>query len=144
MKLGKVRYNYVLYLFVSYWYYYICILSKSSRAEVFLKKVFLKILQNLQENICTEVSFSSAASNFINEKTLTQCFPKPSTIFAKISIVIVWLVYKYASVLLPDLKQIYKEFLLRKSKIKIVAVLHYHHRFISQGMKLNNTATLVK
>ena len=80
---NEVRYNYVLYLFVSFWYYYICILSKSSRTEVFLKTVFLKMSQNSQENTCTGVSFLTAASNFINEETPAQCFSKPLTIFAK-------------------------------------------------------------
>ena len=47
----------VLCLFVSFWYYYICILSRSSRMEVFFKKSFLKILQNSQENTCAGVSF---------------------------------------------------------------------------------------
>ena len=37
-----VRYNYVLCLFVSFWYYYICILSRSSRRDAFFKKLFLK------------------------------------------------------------------------------------------------------
>ena len=41
-----VRYNYIFYLFVSFWYCYICILSRSSRTEVFFKKMFLKISQN--------------------------------------------------------------------------------------------------
>ena len=51
--------------------------------EVFLKKVFLKIGQNLQEGTCTGVSFLRAADNFINEEPPPQCFPKPLTIFAK-------------------------------------------------------------
>ena len=37
-----VRY-YFLCLFVSFLYYYICILSRSSRTEVLFKKLFLKI-----------------------------------------------------------------------------------------------------
>ena len=85
MKWGKI--NYVSYLFVSFWYYYICILSRSSRTEVFLKKVFLKISQNSQENTCTGVFFLCATSNFINEESPAQCFPKPLTIFAKSPIV---------------------------------------------------------
>ena len=52
-----VRYNYVLYLFVSFWYYYTFILSRSSRTEIFLKKVFLKIVQNSLENTCTGIFF---------------------------------------------------------------------------------------
>ena len=70
-----VRYNYVLYLFVTIWYYYICILSRCCHTKVFLKTAFLKVLQNSQENTCTGVSFLSAGSNFINEETLAQCFP---------------------------------------------------------------------
>ena len=65
--------------------------------EVFLKKMFLKTLQNSQKNACTGVSFLSATSNFISEETPAQCFPKPLTIFAKSSIVDVRLGYKYAS-----------------------------------------------
>ena len=77
------KYNHVLYLFISFCYYYICILSRSSRGEVFLKTVFLKISQNWQENTCTGVSFLSATSNFVNEETPAHCFPKPLTILAK-------------------------------------------------------------
>ena len=100
-------------MFVLFWYYYICILSRSCRTEVFLEKVFLKISQNSQENTCTGVSFLSAASNFfINEETPPQCFPKPLTIFAKSFIVDFRLGYKYASVLPPDLKPSCKDFLL--------------------------------
>ena len=47
--------NYVLCLFASIWYYYICILSRSSRTEVFFKKLFLKIVENPQENTCAGV-----------------------------------------------------------------------------------------
>ena len=32
----------VLCLFISFWYYYICILSRSSCTDVFFKKLFLK------------------------------------------------------------------------------------------------------
>ena len=49
MKWGKMR------IFVSLWYYYICILSRSNRNEVFFKKMFLKTLQNSQENTCNGV-----------------------------------------------------------------------------------------
>ena len=96
---------------------------------MFLQKVFLKISQNPQENTCTRVSFLSAASNFINEETPVQCFPKPLTIFAESSIVDFRLGYKYASVLPPDLKPSCKDFLLWKWVIKFATVLYYHHRF---------------
>ena len=109
-----VRSNYVSHLFISFWHHYICILSRSSRTEVFLKNVFLNILQNPQENTCTGVSFLITASNFINEVTLAQCFPKPLTIFTKRFIINVWLGYQYASVLPPDLKPSYRDFLLWK------------------------------
>ena len=69
------------------------------------KKLFLKISQNSQENACTAFSFLSAASNFINEETPAQCFPKPLTISAKSSILDVRVGYKYASVLPPDLQK---------------------------------------
>ena len=39
---------------------------RSSRPEVFYKKVFLKISQNLQENTCARI--------FINKETLAQVF----------------------------------------------------------------------
>ena len=107
-----MRYNYVSHLYVSFWYYYICILSRSSRTEVFFKKVFWKILQNSQENTCNGISFLSASSNFVNEKIPAQCFPKPLTISAKSSIVDVRMGYKYASELPSELKPIYKEFLM--------------------------------
>ena len=42
--------------------------------------------------------FLSAASNFINEKTPAQCFPKPLTIFAKSSVVDFRLGYKCARI----------------------------------------------
>ena len=54
---------------------------RSSRPEVFVKKVFLKISQNLQENTCTRASFliklqacRPEACNFITKETLTQVF----------------------------------------------------------------------
>ena len=118
-----VRYNYVLYLFVSFWYYYTFILSRSSRTEVFLKKVFLKIVQNSLENTCIGIFFFNATSNF-NEEAPAQCIPKSLTICTKSFIVDVRLGYKYASVLPPDLKPIYKDFLLWQSVIKIATVLY--------------------
>ena len=72
--------------------------------EVFLKKVFLKMSQNSQENTCIGVSFLSAASNS------GIVFPEPLIIFAKSLIIDVRLGYKYTSVLPPDLKPIYKAF----------------------------------
>ena len=102
---------------------------------MFLKNVFLKISQNLQENTCTGVSFLSAAGKFVNEETPAQCSPKPLTIFGKSSVVDTWLGNKYASVLPPDLKLIYKDFLRLNSVIKITSVLHYHRRFIIQRDK---------
>ena len=83
MKWRKI-YNYVLYWFVSFRYYYICILCKSSRTEVFLKKVLLKNSLHSQEKACTGVSFLTTANNIINEETP----------------------YVDASVLPPDLKPI--------------------------------------
>ena len=71
--------------------------------------MFVKISQNSQENAGTGVSFISAASNFIGEETPAQCFPKPSTIFAKNSFVDLQLGYKYTSALPPDLKPIFCE-----------------------------------
>ena len=100
--------------------------------------MFLKISQNSQENTCTEVSFLIAASNFIHKETQAQCFPKPCfPIFVKSSIVDFRLDYKDASVLPPDLKPIFKDFLLWKSVIKIATVLYYHHRLIIQGDKID-------
>ena len=121
-----VRNNYV---FVSFWYYYICILFRSSRAEVFLKKVFLKISQNSQETTCTGVTF------FL-WRDAAHCFPKSLTIFTKSSAVDVRLGHNYISLLPPDLKPIYKDFLLRKLLIKNATALYYHHRFIIQRGKI--------
>ena len=98
--------------------------------------LFLNISQNSQENTCTRVSFLRAASKFIHEETPAQCFPMPLTIFAKSSIVDVRLGFKHASVLPPDLKPIYKDFLLRKSVIKNATMLCYHYRFIIQRDKI--------
>ena len=46
--------------------------------EVFYKKVFLKILQNSQENTCARVSFltklQASACNFLKKETLPQVF----------------------------------------------------------------------
>ena len=55
----QVRYNYVLCLLVSFWYYYICNLSRSSQMEVFFKNLFLKISQNSQKNACAGFSFKA-------------------------------------------------------------------------------------
>ena len=44
--------------------YYICILSKNNRTEVFFKKLFLKISQNSQENTFAGVSLSAARNFF--------------------------------------------------------------------------------
>ena len=54
------------------------------------------------------------------------------------SIADVQLDYKHASVLPPDLKSIFKDFLLWKSMIKIVTVLYYHHGFTIQGDKIEH------
>ena len=40
-----------------------------------VKKVFLEISQNSQENTCARVSFLIAACNFIKKETLAQVFP---------------------------------------------------------------------
>ena len=52
--------------------------NRSSRPEVFYKKVFLEISQNSQENTCARVSFliklHTKANNFIKKETLTQMF----------------------------------------------------------------------
>ena len=93
---------------------------------------FLKISQNSQKSICTGVPFLACGSNFINEETPAQCFPKPLTIFAKSYIVDVRLGYKYDSVLHLELKPSCKGFLLWKSVIKIATFLYYHYRFIIQ------------
>ena len=51
---------------------------RCSRPEVFLKKEFLEIPQNSQENTCTRVSFliklQASACNFIKIETLAQVF----------------------------------------------------------------------
>ena len=136
-KLDEIGHDYALYLFVSFWYYYICILSRESRTEVFLKKVFLKKSQNSQENTCTGIPFLSAST----------VFSKAVDYFCKSSIIDVWLCYKYASVLPPDLKPIYKDFLLWKLLIKTATVLYYHKDSTNQteyNTIKYNIATLVK
>ena len=99
-------------MFHNYWFHFGITIFVFYRRQVFLKKMFLKIAQNSQENTCTGVSFLSAACDFINEETLAQYFPKSLTIFVKSSIADVQLDYKYTSVLPPDLKPRYKDFLL--------------------------------
>ena len=53
-------------------------INRSSPAEVFCKKVFLKILQNSKENNCARTSFliklQAEAWNFIKKETLAQMF----------------------------------------------------------------------
>ena len=53
-------------------------ICRSSRPEVFCKKVFLKISQNSQENTCTRVSFliklQAPACSFIKKEALAQEF----------------------------------------------------------------------
>ena len=44
IRWNVVRYGCVLCLFVWFWYYYICILLRSSRTEAFFKRFFLKAL----------------------------------------------------------------------------------------------------
>ena len=56
----------VLYLFVSFRYYYICIISRSSRTKMFFKKAFLEISQNLQENTCNGVSGLDDKANWLS------------------------------------------------------------------------------
>ena len=50
--------------------------DRSSRPEVFCKKVFLEMPQNSQENTCAKVSFliRAEAYNFIKKETLAQVF----------------------------------------------------------------------
>ena len=96
---------------------------------------------------CPRVSFLSATSNFINEETLAQFFPKPLTIFTKSFIVDFRLGYKYASVLPLDLKPSCKDFLLWKSVIKIATVLYYYHRFTIHRDKIeqqSNTRSVIE
>ena len=77
---------------------------------------------------------SAVSSKCIIEEIPAQFFWKPLTIFAKSSIVDVQLDYKYASVLPPGIKPIYKDLLLWQSVIKIATVLYY--RFIIQSGKI--------
>ena len=55
--------------------------SRSSRPEVFCKKVFLKISQNSQENTCARVSF-------LIKRLWNRCFPVDFAIFLRTSIFI--------------------------------------------------------
>ena len=110
-------------------------------------------MQNSQEDTFNRVSFLIAASNFINEETLAQCFPKPLTIFTKKFIINVPLGYQYASVLSPGLKPSYSDFLLWKrgtyysSMVKVSDKNCYHHRFIIQRdqiEKQSNTSYVIE
>ena len=55
MKWGKIEL--CLYLFISFWCYYVCILFRGSHTEASFKKLFLKILENSQENTRAGLSF---------------------------------------------------------------------------------------
>ena len=120
---------------------YICILSRSCHTKVFLKTVFLKIPQYLQENTCTGASFLSATSNFINEETPAQCFPKPLTTFAKSPIVnSYWVLNTPITSLLKhrecqrnDLQSLFSVKLSENSKI--VTVLYQHDKSTIQRDK---------
>ena len=57
----------MFYIYSYHFGIYICILTRSSRTEMFFKKVLLKILQNSQETTCC--IFLSAKSNFIKIDT---------------------------------------------------------------------------
>ena len=52
--------------------------SKSSHLRCYVRKVFLEILQNSQENTCSRVSFlielQASTCNVIKKETLTQMF----------------------------------------------------------------------
>ena len=63
-QINVVRKKYVLCLFVSFWYYYICILSRGSRTDVFFKKLLLKVSQNSQESTCA-----------LKQRLRHRCFP---------------------------------------------------------------------
>ena len=56
----------------------LCTFNRSSRPEVFYKKVFLKISQNSQESTSARVSFliklQAKGCNFIKKETLVQLF----------------------------------------------------------------------
>ena len=47
---------------------------RSSRPEVFCKKVFLKFSQNSQENTCARVSFLIKFNKVVKKETLAQVF----------------------------------------------------------------------
>ena len=57
--------------------YQLWTLARSSHRRCFIKKMFLKIPQNSQENTCVRVSFLTklqAWGNFVKTKTLAQVF----------------------------------------------------------------------
>ena len=60
------------------WYFVMPYITEAVTRKCSVKKVFLKISQNLQENICARVSFliklQASACNFIKKETLTQMF----------------------------------------------------------------------
>ena len=59
--------------------------DRSSRPDVFCKKVFLEISQNSRENTCARVSFltklQDEACNFIKKRLWQCCFPAKFTKF---------------------------------------------------------------
>ena len=68
-----LRCDYALCLFVSIWYYYIGILSRSSRTKVFFKKLLLISQRFTRKHLCWSL-FVSAASNFTKIETPAQVF----------------------------------------------------------------------
>ena len=73
------------YLYRDFWFFVDCFvtsaLSRSSHLEVFVKKVFLEISENSQENTCVRVSFLVKLQTFMRPATLLKkrfwhrCFP---------------------------------------------------------------------
>ena len=73
------------YLYLDFWLFVDCFvtstLSRSSHLEVFVKKVFLEILENSQEDTCVRVSFLIKLQTFMRPATLLKkrlwhrCFP---------------------------------------------------------------------
>ena len=69
---NALRYNYVFYLFVSFWYYYIRILSRNRCSGGVFKKLSLKILSKFTRKHLYQSLFISPACNFVRKETLAQ------------------------------------------------------------------------
>ena len=117
LKLDEIGWDIIMFYIYSFNFGIIIFVFYAEPIEQrFSLTMFLQISKNSKENTCTGVSFLSAANNFINK----EYFPKSLTIFAKSSIVDIWLGYKCASVLTPDLQILFSVEVSDKNYYRVI------------------------